>query len=231
MPEGFRAVPISATTEVAELQTLLRLPLPEEWQSQWTTPGQYIKLTVDDDTKPGFFVIANAPRADHLEILIKESSPLTATIRTLAVGSEVQISAPLGKGFPIAASVGKDVLLLAAGSGIAAVRPVVQHLLSQRDACGSINLVYGERTPQRLAFQEERAAWEAAGVATHVCLSGAPEDQPAIHAGYVQDVLKSLAPNAANTVGYVCGMEAMLVACREAYAELGGDPASLYTNF
>jgi len=231
MHDGLRAVPISATTEIAELQTLLRVPFPDDWQSYWTTPGQYIKMSTDIHPKAGFFVIANAPPAHHLEILIKESSPLTAALRSLPAGSEVRISTPMGKGFPIDASEGKDVLLLAAGSGIAAMRPVVQHLLSRRDSCGTINLVYGERTPQRLAFEADRNAWEVAGIRTHVCLSAAQNDQPLVHAGYVQDVLRSLTPDAANTVGYVCGMEAMLIACREAYAELGGDPASLYTNF
>lgn len=230
MPDQFTGLPLSASEEAAELQTLLRLPLPADWRGLWTTPGQYCKLTIGDH-RPGFFVIANAPSADHLEILIKEASPLTAALRSLPPGSEVQVTPPAGPGFPADKAAGREVLLLAAGSGIAAMRPLIQHFLDS-GTTQRLHLIYGERTPQRLAFTGELAAWMDQGIEVITCLSAAEHPLPGQHAGYVQDCLKAMPlADPAHTMGYLCGMESMLVACREVFAARGGDPSALYTNF
>lgn len=231
MLQGFTSLPLADSQDMAELQTLLRIPLPADWQSAWTTPGQYVKVAISDDDKPGFFVIANAPGGDSLELLIKEASPLTAALRSLPVGSEVQVAPPQGKGFPVQEAADHDVLLLASGSGIAAIRPVLQSLLRRPAGSGSLRLVYGERTPQRVAFWEETEIWRAAGVEICVTLSGLEAPTDSYAAGYVQDHLPGRVTAPMTTIGYLSGMEAMLVACREAFAGTGGDPARLFTNF
>ena len=230
MPDEFLSVPLTLNAHAAELQSLLAVAVPEAVRAAHTIPGQYVKVGLPD-FKTGYFVIANSPGSDQFEFLIKESSPLTAYLRTLPVGSEISISAPLGKGFPMGEAVGKDVLLLAAGSGIAAVRPVLLDLLRERERYGRIRLLYGERNPQRFAFGDELTEWEDGGVECHRCVSQPSADAPELARGYVQDLLRALNPVSRNTVGYLSGMEAMLVACKETFEELGGDPAVLHTNF
>lgn len=229
-PEGFLPLLIADTRETAELQTLIRVEVPADYRAAYTTPGQYCKVAHPDHEKPGFFVIANAPGADHFEFLIKESSPLSATLRTLPVGHPLGVSAPAGKGFPLHFAEGRDVVLLAAGSGIAALRPIVQHLMRERDRYGRIRLIYGERTAERVAFRDEVPHWSGV-VECHCVVSQGVPAEIVTRQGYVQDALKEVASDCAGTVAYICGMGPMVEACKQTFAELGGDPAALFTNY
>ncbi|MEO7994462.1 MAG: hypothetical protein ABI743_08685 [bacterium] len=230
MADEFLTVTITDSIPVAEGQTLLRLAAPLSVLVAHTAPGQYVKVR-RGDAKPAYIVLANTPGSTVLELLIKEASPLTAELRTLPAGETIEISAPLGKGFPTDSAPGRDVFFLAAGTGIAAIRPVLQTMLLDRERYGTLHVLYGERTPEHFAFMDEWGRWQDSGVHCYRCVSRDEAMTTECLAGYVQDVLRKLGPSCGNAVGYLGGMEPMLVACREAFAELGGDPAQLFTNF
>src|SRR5262245_4200059 len=85
-------------------------------------PGQYVKL--ESDAGKGFFALASAPGAP-LELLVKKGAPFADALAALPVGARIAASAPAGQGYPVRDHSGQDVLLFAAGSGIAPIRSVV----------------------------------------------------------------------------------------------------------
>lgn len=116
-----------------------------------------------------------------------------------------------GAGFALAAQVGRDLLLVAAGSGIAPLRAVLQLLRRQRQRFGHVALYYGERTESDFAYRRELEALRAAGVAVELVLSRPPTGWQG-GVGYVQDQLRTLPPPwlGPETVALLCGQSGMI---------------------
>src|SRR6185295_11825586 len=120
----------------------LALEAPPELVADHRLPGQYVKL--EHEAGKGYFALANAP-GDGLELLVKRGAPLADALIALPPGEAVSISGPTGQGYPIHDHSGHDVLLFAAGSGIAPLRGVIRHILPRRNDFGAVHLYYGQR--------------------------------------------------------------------------------------
>lgn len=116
-----------------------------------------------------------------------------------------------GRGFSLSQLAGRDLLLVAAGSGIAPLRAVLQLLRSQRQQFGRVALYYGERTESDLAYRRELEGLREAGVDVEPVLSRPPSGW-AGGSGYVQHYLQLRPPPwlGQNTVALLCGQSAMV---------------------
>jgi NAD(P)H-flavin reductase len=197
-------------------------------------PGQALKLRASDG-KEAFFALSNAARTErHGELLIKRGAPTAdLLVAAAARGADLEISAPLGRGFPVDEAAGCDVLLFAAGSGISPIRSVLQHLIARRAAFGKIVLYYGQRAPREFAYLREHDEWRRAGVHVALCCSTGGGELGAA-AGRVQDVAKARGFDGAMATGaaaFLCGMKPMVEAVRETLAEAGLPVERTYLNY
>lgn len=90
---------------------------------------------------------------------VRAVGAVTKALSELAVGDVVGIRGPYGTGWPIQEAVGRDVLVVAGGIGLAPLRPVVEHLVEQRSLFASVAVVYGARTPADLLFEADLHRW------------------------------------------------------------------------
>lgn len=197
-----------------------------------TVPGQFVQIRVDG-TGPSFFAISSAPEGGaELELLVKEGGGVAERLVTASPGAAVEISAPQGKGFPVDAFEGSDVLLFATGSAISAIRPVVHHVVKRRERFGRVVLFFGARTPHAFAYLDEIPEWERERIEVHRVISrpGTDEvwDGPV---GYVQDVLAEVSPEVGRAVALVCGVKDMHAAVSEALVSRGLPEDRVLTNF
>ena len=65
---------------------------------------------------------------------------------------------PLGRGWPIEAAVGRDVVIVAGGIGLAPLRPLIDAILADRPRFGAVRLYLGARTPRDRLFVAEMNA-------------------------------------------------------------------------
>ncbi len=204
---------------------VLGTPIAEGHRS----PGQYVKLKLEG-VGEGFFAIASAPGdGHHFEFLIKSGSPLADALRALAPGAAVQLSAPGGKGFPLEKARGKDVLLFATGSGISALRPVIELIRRERPAFRNVTLFFGVRTPDAFGFASEHAQWEKAGIRLVRTVS-----QPGLSGwdgltGYVQSHLEEAPLH--DAIAFLVGQKAMVQAVTDALVQRGMPRENVFLNF
>ncbi len=185
-------------------------------------PGQYARVLVGDEENP--YALASEPGAPVLELLFKADTTLTEAMAGLAEGDEILVGAPEGAGFPVDEHEGRDLILCAAGSGIAPLRAVVRAVLPRRPRYGEITLFYGQRDASEFAYVAEHAAWRAAGITVVLSTS--------IGGGArVQDELAARAPSIGNAVAYVAGMSGMIAGVRETLVTLGLPAEHLFLNF
>lgn len=116
-----------------------------------------------------------------------------------------------GAGFALTELEGRDLLLVAAGSGIAPLRAVLQFLRWQRPRFGQVALYYGERTESDIAYRRELEALRDAAVTVELVLS---RPLAGWHGGigYVQTHLRAAPPPwlGPSTVALLCGQSGMV---------------------
>jgi len=194
--------------------------------------GQAIKIY----TESGGALFALATAHGHgraPELLLRRGGGVAdGLIASLAPGERIAYDGPLGPGFPLEHARGRDVLLVAAGSAISAIRSVIETLIDERASYGRVCLFYGQERPSDFAYADARAAWSNAGIDITLC-AHAPDDQWTGARGFVQDAIieGDLRIDPKNAVAYLCGMPGMVSGVREALAPLGLASERTYLNY
>ena len=211
----------------------VRHEMPFSFARAHERPGQVVKIATAEGE--GYFALASAPatepRADRL--LKRGGKGADAALASARERRALELSAPFGKGFPWEEARGRDVLLFAAGSGIAPVRALVQHLAANRREFERVTLFYGQRHGSEFAYTGEHLDWERSGVRVVLCPSGEDDAWPGVR-GRVQEVARTLALGGAepgNAVAFMCGMTAMVAEVKVTLAEFGIPPARIHLNF
>lgn len=225
------AAPVSSIRDETPTSRVLTLDLRgSELVGQYTTPGQYVQMMVDDHP-PTFFSIASAPaQATSLEFLIRQKGGPAEALCRLSPGDEVWVSPVAGAGFPMDRIVGGDLLLFATGSGMAPIRAALLHVLPRRDALGAVHLFYGVRDEREVAFMSEIDGWIQAGIDVHLTLSRPGEGWAGLR-GYVQHSLERIGPPVEGASVLVCGVDGMVTAVTEALSGRGLPRDHVFKNF
>ncbi len=86
---------------------------------------------------------------------------VTRAMKTLKKEDIIGVRGPYGRGWPIDEAEDRDVVVIAGGIGLAPLRPVIYHLLNNRDRYGRIVLLYGARTPEDILYKKELEKWRS----------------------------------------------------------------------
>jgi len=195
-------------------------------------PGQVVKVKAAPGE--GFFALATAPQPGApVELLVKRGGRVADAVLAAATpGGSLPVTAPFGRGFPPSESVGRDVLLFAAGSGIAPIRALLQALVARRDEVGRITLFYGQRRGAEFAYRGEHLDWERHGVRVVLCPSREDDAWPGVR-GRVQVVAEALGFGGlvlAEAAVYIAGMSAMVDDVRRTLAAAGVPSERVHLN-
>ena len=213
--------------ETAELH-LLRLTKPSGFHH---LPGQYIEVSILESNHSSFFAVASHPSEPFIELLIKPSGENAKKICHMPTGSEIRISEPLGPGFPINSFQNKTIYLITHGTGISAIKPVIEELRKERNKYGPIRLIYGVRYPDDIPFKNLLREWMGS-LEIYDIVSDDPGNLQVWsgETGHVQDVLMKIQPNPDNSVALVTGSEKMEHQILEMLKEFGFEPDSIFRN-
>ena len=70
---------------------------------------------------------------------------------------------PFGSAWPVKQGVGKDVVMVAGGCGLAPSRSAIYWFLSHRKEYGKVSLLVGARKPEMLLYSKEMEEWKNKG--------------------------------------------------------------------
>lgn len=218
----------------------VRLVVDEAVAATHTRHGQYVEVRhggpgADSSESTlaanirGYFAIASAPGERTWDLLVRDSGSMAERLRTLPLGSKVEVSAARGPGFPVESAHERPLMLAATGSGIAAVLSTIGARIEDGDAHHTY-LLYGVRERTDIALASELEAMRGAGVDVAVCLSREHVDEPGFYRGYVQDVASRRHWSVAGGMIFAAGNDAMVEGMRKATAELGLRPEDVRLN-
>lgn len=221
---------VASVSPAAEGLVHVVLEVPSEVAASHAIPGQYVKLSPASGGE-GFFAIASGPGAasDRVSLLIKLGGAVADAIAALPAGAAVRTTKAQGKGFPMDRAGGRDLVLVATGSGVSPVRSVIEAIVARRGDFGKVSLYHGARTPDAFAYREEWDAWRAAGIDVFPVVSRPQDSGWTGLTGYVQTHLDGV--HLTTAIAFLCGQKAMVEAVKKALADKGMAPDAIFLNF
>jgi NAD(P)H-flavin reductase len=182
-------------------------------------PGQFVMVGVPAFAIPPISISRFHP--DGLELTIRAAGAATSFLTKLRPGATLGLRGPLGNGWPIEDAVGRDVVIVAGGIGLAPLRPVIDTVLRDRDRFEDVRLYLGARTPRDRLFVEEIDALAARlDVLVRVTVDRAgPEWLGRV--GVVTQLFKTVSGTGADATAFICGPERMMAATAGVLGDLG----------
>ena len=160
-------------------------------------PGQCAMISLPGIGEGMFSITSSPTNTEYMEFEIKKCGCLTSWLHMLEPGQEITVRGPYGNGFPVDdAFVGRDLLIIAGGVGLAPVRSVINYCRHYRERYGKIDIVYGSRSKDDLAFYNEIISeWMSPAekdVTVHLTIDREQEGWDG-HVGFVPNYVKELA--------------------------------------
>jgi sulfhydrogenase subunit gamma (sulfur reductase) len=203
----------------------------ERHQREFTfRPGQFAMASVLGVGEAPFCISSSPSRRDGLEITVRRAGRVTGALHRLGPGAEIGVRGPYGTGFPLDFLEGKDLVFIAGGIGLAALRALLWYVLENPDRYGRMSLVYGARRPADLCFARDREAWGKNNTLDTVITVDKGEGGWKGREGFVPRVLEEVAPSAGNAVALVCGPPVMNRLTFPVLEKLGFVPERIFTT-
>ena len=171
IPLAVEAAPVAPVTPVVPTAEIVAtvVEVNDAWHE--THDVMTLRFLTDDPSllagRPGQFVMAALPgftaapisvsryHEDGFELTIRAAGAATRALCALRRGDSLGIRGPMGRPWPVEAAIGRDVVIVTGGIGLAPLRPLLDAILRQRERFGAVRLMYGARTPADRLFVDE----------------------------------------------------------------------------
>ncbi len=199
----------SVTRETHDTCTLVTEPAGSDGLPAFA-PGQFSMLYSYGVGEVPISISGDPGVPDRLVYTIRSVGAVSGALVNRHPGDQISMRGPFGSAWPVEASRGRDVLVVAGGIGLAPLRPVIYHILRHRANYGRFIILYGARSPKELLFTREMKTWSAAAgaeVLTTVDTGGASWRG---RVGVVTKLFHSVKLRPEQTVAMTCGPEIMM---------------------
>lgn len=150
---------IVKTNKYTEFEKLFRIELDGKKDLEHV-PGQFVQVSLFGVGEAPISICSSPTEKGFFELTVRRVGGLTTAMHKLETGSVLGIRGPFGKGFPLDAMRGNDLLIVAGGLGIVPLRSLIHYILDQRKDFGDVQILLGCKTPKDMLFGEEVEAWQ-----------------------------------------------------------------------
>jgi NAD(P)H-flavin reductase len=199
----------SVARETTDTFTLVVIP-DEDSAVHRFSPGQFSMIYVYGIGELPISISGDPYREGRLVFTVRSVGLATQRLVSLRPGDWLGVRGPFGTSWPVRAAHGKDVLIVAGGIGLAPLRPVIYHVLRNRDDYVRLMILYGARSAQDLLYRKELNEWGRlpdTQVLTTVDYGGVNWKG---RVGVVTTLFKHLRMHPDRTVAFICGPEVMM---------------------
>lgn len=195
-------------------------------------PGQCAILSVPGKGEAIFSITSSPTNEKYMEFSIKRCGCITDFLHfEVEAGQELAVRGPYGNHFPVEDKlIGKDLLFIAGGIGLAPLRSVINYMLDKRGDYGSIDVVYGARSKEDFVrYEELTQVWpQQENTRVHLTIDR-PQEGWTGNVGFVPAFLRQLNFTPDKTV-LLCGPPIMIKLCLAELVEMGFKKSQVYTT-
>jgi NAD(P)H-flavin reductase len=149
-------------------------------------------------------------RAAPLVHTIRAVGTVTRRMQKLKPKDVIGVRGPFGSHWPIEQAIGKDIVIVAGGIGLAPLKSTIYHVITQREKYGKVSLVYGARTPEDILYHKEYERWrQQSNIDVFITVDRATSSWRG-SVGLVTKIIPRATFDSSNTIALVCGPEVMM---------------------
>ena len=195
-------------------------------------PGQFVELSVPGEGEATFCLASGPRERGYVECSVKRVGRVTEALHMLDEGSRVGLRGPYGNSFPLEAMRGRELVFVAGGIGLAALRSLILAVLDERGKYGALRILYGARSEADLVYRQELEQWrDHADVDVVLTVDPGGESREWTgRVGFVPVVLEELAPERENVTVLTCGPPIMIRYTLAALERMGFAPEQVLTT-
>lgn len=206
LPRPFRVE--SVRRELDDCVTLWLSPLKGEPMA--FEPGQFTMLYMPGIGEIPISISGDPARPELLVQTIRAVGAVSKACCALGPGDRIGVRGPYGKPWPVEAALGRHLLVVAGGIGLAPTRPIIHWALRHRAEIKGLHLLYGARTPDGVLYPSQLLGWSGtAGMTVSVTVDRHAEDWSG-RVGVVTELVSSLPFDPAQGTAMICGPEVMM---------------------
>jgi len=173
-------------------------------------PGQFNMLYVFGTGESAISISGDPADTDTLVHTVRAVGTVTRAMQKLRRGDVIGVRGPFGSCWPVREAEGNDLVIATGGIGLAPLRPVIHHVLANREKYGRVALLYGARSPRALLFRRELERWRSRfDLEVEVTLDTASGDWRG-NVGVVTRLIPAAPFDSLNAVALICGPEVMM---------------------
>ena len=172
-------------------------------------PGQFNMLYVPGIGEAAISLSSDAEDGSAFAHTIRFVGNVTGALSRMRPGDTIGIRGPFGSHWPMEQAAGRDLVIVAGGIGLAPLRPVIHHVLRNRQSFRHVSLLYGARSPADLLYTAAYDEWRTSGIDVHITVDRADEGWKGT-VGVVAPLFYRLRIEPKETVVFTCGPEVMM---------------------
>lgn len=174
------------------------------------------RMSYKGDVKPGQFFEVSIPKygeapisvsgigEDYVDLTIRKVGKVTNEVFERYKGETLLLRGPYGNGFDVEEYKGKELIVMAGGTGLSPVKGIVDYFANHPEQHDGMTLIAGFKTPNDILFVEEFANWKKAMdvILTVDCAEGDTQCQIGLVTQYIPQLkLKDVKEAVAVVVG------------------------------
>lgn len=218
---------ITSLQALSSQDQLFRLKLTEDFSF---TPGSFVQLSVFGLGEAPFSIASAPDGGGEIELVIRKAGALTQALHMAQKGDMIGIRGPFGSGYSLDKMVGQDLLLVAGGRGLIALRSLLLTLLTRRLEFGRITLLCGARSIEALMFREDLLDWHHSGQIDCRFAVDEERNEWGIPSGDISYLFKDLDINPQRTIAAVSGPPGMYRHINPLLFRMGLHDENIYLN-
>ena len=194
-------------------------------------PGQFMMLSVLGVGESAIS-ISNVNEKNLINTTIRNVGNVTNSIFSLKKGDYIGMRGPYGSGWPLKEIKGKDILIVAGGMGMAPLRGVINHIMSNRKDYGYLEIIYGARTPEDMIFKYDFEKWKKIKESSfHLTADQIPGENPfECQTGLVTSCFPIMKIHHRNAIALLCGPEIMMRYAAKCLETIGFSDKQIYLS-
>ena len=231
MVNPYEVIPATIYDIVQESPLIRTLRLKPRDPMEFKT-GQFIELSVPGIGEGPFTPSSSHFVSDVMDVTIMKTGFLTEYVHRTEPGEIVGLRGPFGSCYPLDRFVGKDLLILGGGCGLAPLRSLFLTLLHEVEKYRSITFLVGAKNPKECIYKDETAGWRQYDNVTFLrAVDEVPEGEDwGEDVCLVTGLLEKIDIDPADNPAVVCGPPVMMKFGTLDLLKIGYKPENLYLS-
>jgi NAD(P)H-flavin reductase len=208
--KGFKSevVNIVKLTAIEKLFQI-RISEPCERENFTFLPGQFVMLELPGCGEVPISISSSPSNREFIGLCVRKVGNVTGMLHRLEPGAMVGIRGPFGTHFPIQKMVGRNILLIAGGLGIAPLRSPIYWVNEHRSEYKDITILYGVKEPGQILFDYQFEEWRKIYDLNLLTIVQNPDENWKGRVGLITDLFEDISIDPENTFAIVCGPPVM----------------------